>query len=137
MLLCLASVMTCLAGCETVGDIPQENLNEIQLASFRVAVGAVMTAAPETVRPANEIATTLLALLSSDDGVMRTFEELVRVRVIELGMKLPEAQSVVEIFHLIRASLNNLNETEQLKAFRALLVIVQECANARDDVTSE
>jgi uncharacterized protein YceK len=132
----LMLIIVLLAGCSTVtldGDI-----DPVESAAIRVAVGLAMSASPQTVLPAYAVSTALLAILEgSETAPLDTFDAAINAEADKLELTDMERASFDELIKLVRAeTMRRLNlpeiDTEQkLVIVKTVIQIVREAALAR------
>jgi len=135
----LFMVMLCfmLAGCNGVSsNVGDGQVDAVEAATIRLAVGAAMSAKPETIVPAYAVTKTLLAVMDGAEAVqVRDLESALDERIDNLNLTPLEKQSVSDLVTLVRANItervSGIAPDLKLVVVRAVIEIVHETASAR------
>ncbi|EMS79205.1 hypothetical protein [Desulfotignum phosphitoxidans] len=125
------------AGCAgTTARVGDGQVDAVETATIRLAVGAAMSVKPETIVPAYAVTKALLAVMDGTEAVQVKDLEKVLVEQIEVLNLTPlEQQSMADLVGLIRANIeariSGLAPGLQLVVVRAVVEIVHDAASAR------
>ena len=125
----------CAARPSTLGD---GRVDAVEAGTIRVAVGAAMMAAPETIAPAYAVSTALLLAIDSGDVVaLSGLSEKVDSAMAGLELTEAEKAGANDLIALVRAKireelgLTEITEAQRLIVVRTVLEIVRSAAAAR------
>jgi len=135
----LFMVMLCfmLAGCNGVSsNVGDGQVDAVEAATIRLAVGAAMSAKPETVVPAYAVTKTLLAVMDGSEAVkVGDLEAALDDRIDTLNLTPLERQSVSDLVALVKANIvdriSGISPDLKLVVVRAVIEIVHDSAAAR------
>lgn len=135
VLFALLFITACSGTTSTIGD---GQVDEVEAAVLRVAVGAAMSAAPEAVAPAYAVSTALLAKIDGDDFVtLDLLSTNLDSRIAALDLSFAERQSVMDLVSLVKArikselKLSDKAEAQKLIVVRQIIQIVRDSSVAR------
>lgn len=136
LVLALVAVAAMLAtGCagKSVGD---GQVDAVEAATIRVAVGMSMSTRPETVVPAYAVTKTLLAVMDGPEAVqLKDLESAMVERVEALDLTPMEKAAVMDLAALVKvnieARLSGLAPDLQLVVVRSVIEIVHDTAAVR------
>lgn len=137
MLLFLLVFCMTAAGCNGVSSsVGDGKVDAVEAATIRLAVGAAMSAKPETIVPAYAVTKTLLAVMDGSEAVqVRDLESALDERIDNLHLTPLERQSVSDLVTLVRANITDrisgIAPDLKLVVVRAVIEIVHETAYAR------
>jgi len=135
--------LLCLSGCSgsngrsTLGN---GQVDQVEAATIRVAVGLAFTARPDTLAPAYAVSTALLAVLAQDTGetiLAVAIDTALTAKLDELHLDAATKASVQDLALLVKAQTLaqlgsvNLAAAEKKVVVREVIAIVQQTAAAR------
>lgn len=138
----LLSLAACFGskGSSTLGN---GQVDAVEAATLRVAVGLAMTARPDTVAPAHAVGTALLAVLADDSQPVPTsaIEQTIIAKMVELNLDPASQQSFNDLILLIKAKIIEqlamaTQGTNRIVVVRDIIKIVRETATARLEATA-
>lgn len=138
----LLSLAACFGskGGSTLGN---GQVDAVEAATLRVAVGLAMTARPDTVAPAHAVATALLAVLADDSQPVPALaiEQTIIAKLGELDLDPASQQSFNDLMLLIKARIMEqlaiaTQGSNRIVVVRDIIEIVRETATARLDPTA-
>ncbi len=129
-------------GCSgpSASNIGNGQIDQVEAATIRVAVGLAFTARPDTVAPAYAASTAILALLDEETGetaLASAIDTALTAKLDELNLDAATRQSVVDLALLIKAQIleqlgtANVGASEKKVVVREVVAIVQQTAAAR------
>lgn len=135
-LMCLVMAVAVLSGCAgcKVGD---GKVDIVEAGLIRVAVGVAMSSRPESVRPAYEVSTALLKVISPDYVSEASVIDLAIDRELdEIGLSGPERLAFMDLVALIRGIIIDQLKSSKTEGSRRVMLydvlrIVRESAAAR------
>ena len=135
-LMCLVMAVAVLSGCAgcKVGD---GKVDIVEAGLIRVAVGVAMSSRPESVRPAYEVSTALLKVISPDYVSEASVNDLAIDRELdEIGLSGPERLAFMDLVALIRGIIIDQLKSSKTEGSRRVMLydvlrIVRESAAAR------
>nr|WP_321466768.1 hypothetical protein [uncultured Desulfobulbus sp.] len=142
-LLCLLLSFTlfCQFGCSENGStLGNGQVDQVEAATIRVAVGLALTARPDTAAPAYAASTAILALLDEGTGesaLAATIDTALTAKLDELHLDAATKQSMVDLSLLIKAQIleqlgaANIGASAKKVLVRQVVAIVQQTAGAR------
>jgi len=133
------ALLLMLVGCNgagTNGSIGDGQVDAVETAVIRLAVGAAMTAKPETVAPAYAVSKAVLTIMDAENPVMLTIlEAAVDKEIKKLDLTVYEKQSVMDLVNLVKANIvdrvGGLVPERKFVVVRAVIEIVHDSAKAR------
>lgn len=143
MMICLAVMLTACSGTgpggSTLGD---GQVDQVEAASIRVAVGLALTAKPEAVVPAYGVSTAVLAILPPGEGAevdVSLIDGVIANEVDKLNLDPLTRQSFNDLVALARAEVTKqlsagLQGNQRLVVVRDIVAIIQQSAAARLEV---
>jgi len=135
LLLVVIAAVLMVTGCVTK-NIGDGQVDAVEAATIRVAVGVSMSARPETVVPAYAVTKTLLAVMDGPEAVpLKDLEAAMIERVEALDLSPMEQAAVLDLAALVKvnieACLSGLAPDLQLVVVRSVIEIVHETAAYR------
>ncbi|WP_024333114.1 hypothetical protein [Desulfotignum balticum] len=134
-LLVLMAFIMMVTGCagKNLGD---GQVDQVEAATIRLAVGSAMAAMPESVVPAYAVTKTLLAVMDGPEAVqVADLETALDEKIADLNLTALERQSVTDLAALVRANIqahiSGIGEARQMVMIRAVIEIVHESSAAR------
>ena len=132
----LMLMIVLMAGCSTVAT--NGDLDPVEYAAIRVAVGLTMSAEPQTVLPAYAVSTALLAILEgSETTPLDAFDAAINAEADKLDLTKMERASFDELISLVKAetmrrlNLPEIDAEQKLIIIKTVVQIVREAAYAR------
>jgi len=133
----LSIALLCLVmGCSTVAV--NGDLDPVETATIRVAVGLAMTAEPKTVIPAYAISTALLAIMDgSETSTLDILDKAVYEEIEKLDLTDLEKASFMDLVALVKAriaqqlNLPDIDAAQKLVIVKSIIQIVRDAAAAR------
>lgn len=134
-LLVLVALLCMIAGCVTT-NVGDGQVDAVEAATIRLAVGAAMAAKPETVIPAYAVTKTVLAIMDSGEAVqVKDLEAAVEKQIGTLNLTPLEKQSVSDLVALVRANIqghiSGIAPDLRMVMIRAVIEIVHDSAAMR------
>lgn len=136
-------VLFFLAGCGTSGMINVDgNVDEVEAALIRAAVGLSMSVAPETVPPAYAVSTAILSRIDGSSVLLSDLDTAVTAEVDSLDLVPVERQSLLDLVALVRARIIQqlkdkgvADADQRMIVVRQVIEIVRQSAAARMGIT--
>jgi len=133
------ALLLMLVGCNGAGtnsSIGDGQVDAVETAMIRLAVGAAMTAKPETVVPAYAVSKALLIVMDTDNPVkLAILNMVIQDKIKDLNLTPYEEQSVMDLVSLVRAKLvdmvGGLDPGARIVVVKAVVQIVHDAAGAR------
>lgn len=138
-LLVLVAFALMAIGCVT-SNMGDGQVDAVEAATIRAAVGVSMSARPETVVPAYAVTKTLLAVMDGPEAVpLKDLEAAMNERIDALDLSPMEKAAVMDLAALVKvnieARLSGLAPDLQLVVVRSVIEIVHETAAYRLNMT--
>lgn len=125
-------------GCSENCTIGDGQVDEVESAVIKVAVGAALTAMPETVAPAYAVSTGLLTLLDGSEATtLGEIDAALSEKLDELKITESEKQSVLDLVGLVKAKIvmetekTGIAENEKIVVVKTIVGIVQSTSASR------
>lgn len=124
-----------ITGCVT-SNVGDGQVDQVEAATIRLAVGAAMSAKPEAVVPAYAVTKTLLAVMDGSEAVqVSDLETALDKKINDLNLTELERQSVTDLAALVKANIQEriagIGEGRRMVVIQAVIEIVHEAAAAR------
>jgi hypothetical protein len=134
-LLVLIAFAAMVAGCVST-NVGDGQVDAVEAATIRVAVGVSMSARPETVVPAYAVTKALLAVMDGTEAVkLKDLESVMNDQVEDLGLTPMEKAAVMDLAGLVKvnieARLADIAPDMKLVVVRSVIEIVHETAAYR------